>query len=90
MVGIRGFAGTLRRGCLLASSAEFGGEDEEDEEVDIMVAVEEPGRGAIGIAASTVLLYAGYPSQCLPDRTHLLHWGLVSSHLTLRFLCPRA
>lgn len=51
-----------------------------------MVAVEEPGRGAIGIAASTVLLYAGYPSQCLPDRTHLLHCGLVSSHLTLRFL----
>jgi hypothetical protein len=45
-----------------------------------------PGLGAIGIATSTVRLYAGYPSHCLPDRTHLLHCGLVSSHFTLRFL----
>lgn len=44
------------------------------------------GRGAIGIATSTVRLYAGYPSQVLPERTHLLHCGRVSSHLTLRFL----
>lgn len=44
------------------------------------------GRGAIGIAISTVLLYAGYPSQCLPDLTHFIHCGRVSSHLTLRFL----
>jgi hypothetical protein len=44
------------------------------------------GRGAIGIATSTVRLYAGYPSHCLPDLTHLMHCGLVSSHFTLRFL----
>lgn len=44
------------------------------------------GRGAIGIAISTVLLYAGYPSHCLPDLTHFVHCGRVSSHLTLRFL----
>ena len=45
-----------------------------------------PGLGAIGIATSTVLLYAGYPSHCFPERTHLLHCGLVSSHFTLRDL----
>jgi len=44
------------------------------------------GRGAIGIAISTVRLYAGYPSHCLPDLTHFVHCGRVSSHLTLRFL----
>jgi hypothetical protein len=44
------------------------------------------GRGAIGTATSSVLLYAGYPSHFLPDRTHFIHCGRVSSHLTLRFL----
>jgi hypothetical protein len=58
-----------------------GGEVEEDAMV--------PGRGAMGIAISVVRLYAGYPSHCFPDRTHLLHCGLVSSHLTLRFLLKK-
>ena len=31
-----------------------------------------PGRGAIGIAVSRTLLYAGYPSQVLPERMQLL------------------
>lgn len=44
------------------------------------------GRGAIGIATSPIRLYAGYPSHCLPDLTHLVHCGRVSSHFTLRFL----
>jgi len=67
-----------------------GGEDEEEleaiddgEEVDDEASED---RGAIGISTSVVLLYAGYPSHLLPDRTHLLHWGRVSSHLTLRAL----
>jgi len=66
---------------------DFGGDEEdEDDVVGAREAVEEPGRGAIGIATSPVLLCAGYPSHCLPDRTHLIHCGRVSSHLTLRFL----
>ena len=76
-----GFCGL--RGGLLTSSFDFGGDEEAEEEDGDTT---EPGRGAIGIATSTVLLYAGYPSHRLPDRTHLLHCGLVSSHLTLRFL----
>ncbi len=44
------------------------------------------GRGAIGIVTSKFLFCTGYPSHCLPDFTHLLHCGLVSSHLTRRFL----
>jgi hypothetical protein len=89
-VGPRGLGSV--RGGLLTSSCDLGGDVEEAEEdggdVDIVELVEGPGQGAIGIATSTVLLYAGYPSHCLPDRTHLLHCGLVSSHLTLRFLWP--
>lgn len=80
---------TESRGLVRAGtrSFDFGGDEEdEDDVVDTGEVVEEPGRGAIGTATSTVLLYAGYPSHCLPDRTHLLHCGLVSSHLTLRFL----
>jgi hypothetical protein len=68
-----------------------GGEDVEEleaiddggEEVDDEASED---RGAIGIGTSVVLLYAGYPSHLLPDRTHLLHSGRVSSHLTLRAL----
>jgi len=69
-------------GCIVAAVDEAiaGGDVEED------AMLLPPGRGAIGIATSPVLLYAGYPSQVLPERTHLLHCGLVSSHLTLRFL----
>jgi hypothetical protein len=44
------------------------------------------GCAAIGIAISTFLLYAGYPSQIRREFTHFIHWGLVSSHLTLRRL----
>ncbi len=57
--------------CLVA-----GGDAAEEEVVDAgdPDPAEDPsGRGAIGITASFVLLNAGYPSQCLPDRTHLLH-----------------
>ncbi len=68
----------------------LGGEDVKDaEETDGGEAVEEESsapRGAIGIGTSVVLLYAGYPSHRLPDRTHLLHCGLVSSHFTRRAL----
>lgn len=75
-------------GLLTRSDLEVGGEDVEaveDGEVDWEEM--DCGRGAIGAGASPVArLYAGYPSQTLPDRTHLLHCGLVSSHLTLRFL----
>jgi hypothetical protein len=52
----------------------------------LLVNVVDPGRGTIGIATPTALLYAGYPSHSLPDRIHLLHCGLVSSHFTLRIL----
>lgn len=68
----------------------LGGEEvEEVEAIDVGEDVEDEAseaRGAIGIGTSVVLLYAGYPSHLLPDRTHLLHWGRVSSHLTLRAL----
>lgn len=58
-----------------------GGEDVEDDASEA--------RGAIGMGTSVVLLCAGYPSHRLPDRTHLLHWGRVSSHLTRRALQTR-
>lgn len=62
------------RGGFLISSFDFGGDEEdEDDDADIVAVVVEPGRGAIGIAISPVLLCAGYPSHFLPDRTHLLH-----------------
>lgn len=44
------------------------------------------GRGAIASTTSPALLYAGYPSHVRPDRTHFIHCGRVSSHLTLRSL----
>ena len=55
-VDVRGFAGTLLGGLLFTSSVDFGGDEEDEEDVDIIEAVEVPGRGAIGIATSTVLL----------------------------------
>jgi hypothetical protein len=65
----------------------LGGEETEELE-DIEGGDEESSkaRGAMGIGTSVVLLYAGYPSHRLPDRTHFKHCGLVSSHLTLRAL----
>jgi hypothetical protein len=54
-VETRGFA-TVRSG-FSTSSFDFGGDEvEEVEDVDSIEAVEEPGRGAIGTATSTVLL----------------------------------
>lgn len=80
---------TTRVGLRTAGDLDVGG-DEEKPELEVVDGETEeepvPGLGAIGIATSTVRLYAGYPSHCLPDRTHLLHCGLVSSHFTLRFL----
>ena len=81
---------TTRVGFRTASDLDVGG-DEERPELEVVDGETEeepvlPGLGAIGIATSTVRLYAGYPSHCLPDRTHLLHCGLVSSHFTLRCL----
>ncbi len=60
------------RGGFLTSAFDFGGDDEEaaDDDGDIVTVIAESGRGAIGIATSTVLLYAGKPSHFLPDRTH--------------------
>lgn len=53
--------------------------------------VEEPaeekycdGRVSKAIRIPGALLSSGYPSQCLPDRAHLLQYGLVSSHFTLQ------
>ncbi len=48
------------------------------------------GLGARGNMTSPALFIAGYPSHCRPDRTHLMHSGLVSSHLTLRPLFIRS
>jgi hypothetical protein len=45
------------RCCFLKSSFDLGGDEvEEGEVVDVIEAVEGSGRGAIGIATSTVLL----------------------------------
>jgi hypothetical protein len=52
-----------------------GGDAEEPEREllgDVIDVPLVPGRGAIGIADSRTLLYAGYPSQRLPERTQLL------------------
>lgn len=84
--------GVTRAGFRTPSDLDVGGDVEKPELEVVDGETEEepvlpfPGLGAIGIATSTVLLYAGYPSHCLPERTHLLHCGLVSSHFTLRFL----
>jgi hypothetical protein len=59
-------------------------DDWEDDEIELLLCSR--GRGAIGTAASPVLLYAGYPSHCLPDLTHFVQNGLFSSHFTLRIL----
>lgn len=59
---------------------------EETEEMECGEAESSEARGAIGIGTSVVLLYAGYPSHSLWDRTHFKHCGLVSSHFTLRAL----
>jgi hypothetical protein len=83
---------TARDGFRTVSDLDVGG-DVENPELEVVDGETEeepvlplPGLGAIGIATSTVLLYAGNPSHRLPERTHLLHCGLVSSHFTLRFL----
>jgi hypothetical protein len=54
-VEIRSFG--ILRGGILTSSFDFSGDEEEDEEdFNIIEAIWEHGRGAIGIATSTVLL----------------------------------
>lgn len=78
----RGTCITRRR--IIGFTAEGDGDFEEDEiETEDM----DPdgrisGRGAIGMADSTVLLYAGYPSHCRPDRTHLIP-AAVSRHASI-------
>lgn len=67
-----------------AVDIEVGDECDDCDEMDLVSSSR--GRGAIGTAGSPTLLYAGYPSHCLPDLTHLVHCGRVSSHLTLRIL----
>jgi hypothetical protein len=44
-------------------------------------------RGPVGIGTSRAFVHIGYPPRYLPDRMHLLHSGLVPSHLRLRALC---
>lgn len=91
---VRGGAGRFRTGLL-----GLGGESPEDLDVgldgDVADEDEVPplslrdGAGAIGVMNSVARfrgLKAGYPLHVLPDFTQLLHCGLVSSHLTLRFL----
>jgi len=80
-----------RGGSLLAIMDFLVGGDEVEFDAGDECEGEEPaslpgGRGAMGIATSTVLLYAGNPSHCLPDLTHFVHCGRVSSHFTRRFL----
>lgn len=65
----------------MARNVEAGDECDDEEAASLS-----RGRGAIAIATSPGRLYAGYPSHCRPDLTHLVHCGRVSSHLTLRFL----
>lgn len=83
---------TVVRGVLLTSIArEVGGdvvddEPEGDDPDEDALLLEPPSFGAIAIGTASTLLYAGYPSHCLPDRTHFWHCGRVSSHFTLRFL----
>lgn len=52
----------------------------------------EPGttRGRRGTTAPVVRLYDAYPSHTLPERSHLEHCGLSSSHLTLRILSEKS
>ncbi|MAD83720.1 MAG: hypothetical protein CL912_12230 [Deltaproteobacteria bacterium] len=60
--------GCFRTGCLVA-----GGDPAVEEKEDIEEENDPEGfsgLGAIGMADSTVLLYAGYPSHCRPERTH--------------------
>jgi hypothetical protein len=58
---------------LAGGDDEFVDEDEGDPDDDPLLLGPAPGFGAIAIGTSTTLLYAGYPSHCLPDLTHFWH-----------------
>ena len=60
--------GCFRTGCLVAGGDPAVEEEDTEEEENDPEGFS--GLGAIGMADSTVLLYAGYPSHCRPERTH--------------------
>ncbi len=87
-VGGVGLGGWTRDGFLTMIVFVDGGDTDDldvaDDPDDVLLPSR--GRGAIGTATSPVRLWAGYPSHLRPDLTHFVHCGLVSSHLTRRFL----
>ena len=48
-------------------------DEDEGEPAEYAVVAVEPYFGAIAMGVASTLLCAGYPSHCLPDRTHLQH-----------------